>query len=191
MSLHIPEDCNKIHLLFSGGADSTILLYLLLLEQQKNPKLEIKCYGLNIVKNGVVFSRSMAILNVMENRFNNKIPFHTLNKKYILRNFVELILSVDSGYVFSGCNKVLDFLKPTIYIPGDTPPFRGEPFNKFHIRPFIEMDKAEILSYYVKHDILDILDMTYSCGANLKIPCDNCYFCLEREWGLKTCGITA
>lgn len=191
MSLHIPEDCNKIHLLFSGGVDSTILLYLLLLEQQKKPELEIKCYGLNMQKDSILFSKCTSILNTMEARFSTKLSFHTLNKKFILRDFAELILSVDSGYVFSGCNKVLDFLKPTMYIRGDTPPFRGEPFNEFHIRPFIRMDKAEILSYYVKHDILDILDLTYSCGIDLKIPCNNCYFCLEREWGLKTCGITA
>jgi tRNA(Ile)-lysidine synthase TilS/MesJ len=48
MEIRIPENCKKIHVLFSGGVDSTLLLYLLLLEKQQRPDLEIKCYGLII-----------------------------------------------------------------------------------------------------------------------------------------------
>lgn len=189
MKIEIPSDCEKIHVLFSGGADSTLLLYYLLREIQRNPDIQVACYGLNMQSSGIVYDRCKKILNVLEKEFNSQIFFRTFNKKFILRNFVELLLSVEPGYVFSGCNKVLDFLKPSNYIPGDTPPFRGEPFNEFHIRPFIDMDKSEIISYYIKYDIVNLLNMTYSCGFNLKTPCKNCYFCLEREWALKMCEL--
>jgi 7-cyano-7-deazaguanine synthase in queuosine biosynthesis len=190
MSLYISEDCNKIHLLFSGGADSTILLYLLLLEQQKKPELEIKCYGLMMPKLTIKFSRCISILNVLEQRFKTKIIFKNFDKQFILREFAQLILSVEPGYVYSGCNKVLEFLEPINYIEGDTPPVRGHPFNEFHIRPFINMDKAEIISYYIQHNVLDLLNMTHSCGYDMETPCNGCYFCLERGWGLQKCGIT-
>jgi 7-cyano-7-deazaguanine synthase in queuosine biosynthesis len=188
MEIRVPEDCKKIHLLFSGGVDSTLLLYLLLLQKQQLD-LEIKCYGLLMSKSNINFLRCRKILDVLEQRFNVEIPFQNFDRKFILREFAEMILSVESGYVFSGCNKVLDFLEPTNYIEGDTPPVRGNPFNEFHIRPFIDMDKDEIISYYIKYNILDILEMTYSCGYSMKTPCGNCYFCLERNWGLQMCGI--
>ena len=63
MRIHIPSDCEKIHVLFSGGIDSTILLYLLLLEKQTRPDLEIKCYGLNSFNFGITYSRCKNILN--------------------------------------------------------------------------------------------------------------------------------
>jgi hypothetical protein len=189
MEIRIPENCKKIHVLFSGGVDSTLLLYLLLLEKQQRPDLEIKCYGLLMSKSNISFIRCRKILDVLEQRFDVKIPFQNFDKKFILRQFAEMILSVEPGCVFSGCNKVLDFLKPTNYIEGDTPPVRGKSFNEFHIRPFIDMDKGEIISYYIRYNILDILKMTYSCGYSMKEACGNCYFCLERSWGLEACGI--
>lgn len=190
MNLYIPEGCKKIHVLFSGGADSTLLLYLLLLEKQRYKDLEIKCHGLNMHKSSIKLNRCKNILTVLEQKFHTVIDFNTFNKKFILRDFVKLLLSVDEGCVFSGCNKVLDFIEPNNYIEGDTPPVRGNPFNELHIRPFIEMDKSEIISYYIKYDILDLLKMTYSCGFSLEVPCGNCYFCLERSWGLQKCGVS-
>ena len=189
MEIRIPEDCKKIHLLFSGGVDSTLLLYLLLLQKQHRPDLEIKCHGLLMSKRSIKFTRCSKILDVLEQKFKVKIPFQNFDRKFILREFAEMIMSVEPGYVFSGCNKVLYFLEPTIYVEGDTPPIRGNAFNKFHIRPFIDMDKSQIISYYYKYNILDIFDMTYSCGFNTNTPCGNCYFCLERSWGLENCNI--
>jgi 7-cyano-7-deazaguanine synthase in queuosine biosynthesis len=190
MSIDIPLNCQKNHLLFSGGVDSTLLLYLLLLEKQNRPELEIKCYGLHMNQHGDKYLRCKQILTKLETDFNIEIPFQIFNQSYILREFVQTLLSVDEGCVFSGCNKVLDFLNPSNYIANDTPPFRGSPFNEFHIRPFIDLDKAEIISYYIKYNILDLLDMTYSCGFDMKIACGNCYFCLERKWGLEMCGLS-
>jgi len=189
MNLYIPEGCKKIHVLFSGGVDSTLLLYLLLLEKQKHNDLEIKCHGLQMHKNSIKANRCKSILNVLEQKFNTKIYFNTFNKKFIIRDFVKLLLSVEEGCVFSGCNKVLDFIQPVNYIEGDTPPVRGNPFNEFHIRPFIDMDKAQIISYYIHYDILELLNLTHSCGFSMEIPCGNCYFCLERIWGFQQCGI--
>lgn len=189
MKIEIPPDCEKIHVLFSGGVDSTLMLYLLLLEKQKRPELEIHCYGLNMTKNSIKFHRCQKILTELEDMFNTKLSFKIFTRMYILREFVQHLLTVNDGYVWSGCNKVLEFLQPTNYIQGDTPPVRGKEFNQFHIRPFINIDKKEIISQYINYNILNLLDMTYSCGFSMKEPCENCYFCLERAWGLEMCGL--
>jgi 7-cyano-7-deazaguanine synthase in queuosine biosynthesis len=189
MKIEIPSDCRKAHVLFSGGVDSTLILYSLLLQYANDPEFQIICHGLNMSRQDIKFQRCVDILNVLEHKFNRQILFTPFIKLYILRDFVKMILSVDKGYVFSGCNKVLEFLTPTNYIPHDTPPVRGEPFNEFHIRPFINMDKKEIISYYIKYNILELLNMTYSCGYDSRVACKNCYFCLERRWGLEMCGL--
>lgn len=189
MKIEIPSDCRKAHVLFSGGVDSTLIIYSLLRQYANDPEFQITCYGFSMSRHDIKFQRCVNILNVLESKFNKQILFTSFIKQFILRDFVRMILSVDKGYVFSGCNKVLDFLNPTNYIPNDTPPVRGAPFNEFHIRPFINMDKQEIISYYTKYDILDLLNLTYSCGYSLTTPCKNCYFCLERMWGLEMCGL--
>jgi 7-cyano-7-deazaguanine synthase in queuosine biosynthesis len=189
MQVKVPSECNKIHVLFSGGVDSTMLLYLLLLEKQNRSELDIICYGLQMSKHGAQYLRCQQILNVLEEKFNTKIPFRTFTTRFILRQFVERLLSVNDGCVFSGCNKVLDFLNPTNYIPGDTPPVRGNPFNEFHVRPFIDMDKKQIVSYYVQYNEMELLKLTHSCGIHMEVPCGGCYFCLERAWAMHQCGI--
>lgn len=189
MKIEIPSDCKKAHVLFSGGVDSTLILYLLLLQRASEPDFQIVCYGLNMSRKDIKFQRCVQILKVLEHKFNRQILFTPFIKPYILREFVKIILSIDEGYVFSGCNKVLQFLTPTNYIPNDTPPVRGKPFNEFHIRPFISMDKQEIIACYINYNILELFKMTYSCGYDLTVPCKNCYFCLERRWGLEMCGL--
>jgi len=112
-----------------------------------------------------------------------------LRKRYLIREVVENILITSGGYVYSGCNKVLtDEFTPTVYIKGDTPPFRGPPFNDHHIRPFIDMDKKEIMELYVNENVLDLLKLTISCGISSE-PCGGCYFCMERKWAAALLGI--
>ena len=50
MKIHIPEDCTQINVLVSGGADSALLLYLLVLENRTR-NLPIVCYGMMKRKN--------------------------------------------------------------------------------------------------------------------------------------------
>ena len=45
MRIPIPEDCEKINVLLSGGADSALLLFLLMKERKLTSRnIPIKCY---------------------------------------------------------------------------------------------------------------------------------------------------
>lgn len=106
-----------------------------------------------------------------------------------IRDAVERILSVYPGVVMTGCNKVVTHFTPTVYIPGDTPPVRGPALNEYHLRPFIDIDKVEILQMYVQENILDLLKLTRSCGRPGLDRCGGCYFCMEREWATSMLNI--
>jgi len=194
MNIIIPEDCSKIHILASGGVDSTLLLYLLskqVTEQQSSISIKIHTFEPPI-GTSINLQSLQDIVSWMENRFSIKIAHRIVKKKMFIRRIVEDILLTEGGYVYSGCNKVLyDEFTPTIWIPGDTPPVRGEPFNKCHIRPFINIDKSEIVQVFINENIMDLFHLTKSCGAANKdgSPCGGCYFCMERDWAIQKLGV--
>lgn len=186
MLIAIPEESQHINVLVSGGADSTLLAFLLL---KQNPSRDVI---LHFMRNKKHHTHDLEVMNRihswLENYFNKKITLQLWGKT-LIRQAVETILIDYPGCVFSGCNKVPEFSFPvTKYIPNDTPPVRGPPFNKFHIRPFIELLKPLLYSIYKKEHILDLYDLTFSCGVpdlidGRYIPCKRCFFCLERAWG--------
>jgi PP-loop superfamily ATP-utilizing enzyme len=182
----IPDNTEKIHLLFSGGVDSTILLYLLCKEkQERNLSIPVICHIMPPkLKNADV------IISYISEKFSHPIELMFWKKKFLIRRLVDNIQKIYGGVVFSGCNRVLtEEFTPSYHIPGDTPPVRGPALNEAHLRPFIDMDKAEIVKIYVENNEMTLLDKTISCGAyndETGVGCGGeCYFCLEREWAFK------
>lgn len=188
MRLEIPSDCERINVLFSGGADSSLLAYLLI---KQNPDIPVV---LHFMKHRLDFQspHMTNCHNWLEGYFNKKILLNRWGKTFI-RQAVETILIDFPGYVYSGCNKVPEnVFTPTVLIPHDTPPVRGPAYNEFHKRPFIELLKPELYKIYQEENILDLFNLSFSCGAPVKnedgvnIPCGGCFFCMEREWGIQS-----
>lgn len=174
--IEIPSSGN-ITILASGGADSTILAYIMALTApERMPRLVLM--GVN--ETGT--ERIDRIIDYIHAKTGYQYPLITFKGKTHIRPTVEKILGVFGGAVYSGCNKVITAeFTPTVYIKDDTPPVRGPALNDQHIRPFIELDKVEVLRLYKDYGVEDLLHLTHSCGSS-QIPCGGCYFCLERAW---------
>ena len=188
MKIHIPEDCTQINVLVSGGADSALLLYLLVLENRTR-NLPIVCYGMGKRKN--LFHIENVVQWISDN-LHVQCRVQITEKFFFIRKFVEsiLLISESNSYVFSACNKVVENqFTPTRYIAGDTPPVRGPAFNEMHVRPFIDMDKIEVSELYKHHHLQDLFLKTHSCGTDIHDHCGECYFCLERAWGVDNSGL--
>jgi hypothetical protein len=183
----IPDNTKNLSVLASGGIDSTLLLYLIA-KQIHEQQLDITVYTIS----WNLLSGRHALLNKIIASIKERYPVNVIYSNIRrppprVRDVAEgALLVTGSEYVFSGCNKVItDKFTPTRYIPGDTPPVRGEPLNSQHLRPFIDMDKIEIVRKYLELDILDLLKLTVSCGISESPECGECYFCQEKIWALK------
>ena len=188
MKIDVFPEYKVTNILFSGGMDSTILLYLLAKEMHQNN------YDIKIICNAFGSSRTkknlIPIIHYIKNKFPVDIQLVKIKKLNWIRDVVKNLLDVYGGVVYSGCNKVItDEFTPTKYIPHDTPPVRGSAYNEFHLRPFINMDKVELMDIYIQEDILDLLKMTHSCGTLPEDHCRECYFCMERIWAANNLGI--
>jgi hypothetical protein len=124
------------------------------------------------------------ILSLIESKTNTSINYIKWNSHLYIRTAVDTIQKTYGSYVFSACNKVPTHLNPKNYIHNDTPPIRGPSLNFQHLRPFINLYKPEIVEIYRQEGIMDLIDMTYSCGYSINLECGNCFFCLEKKWGL-------
>jgi len=185
MIITIPEQAEHINVLISGGADSTLLAYLVATQSNKPIVLHTLSPAKHVYQNVIV-----PILNYLDQRFERKFQVVNIRRqKLLIREAAEYILSVYPGVVLTGCNKVVTHFTPTVYIKGDTPPIRGEVSSENHIRPFINLDKIEILRIYQEHNILDLLSLTQSCGLRKLKRCGGCYFCMERAWAVGALGI--
>lgn len=185
MNILIPDNCENINILVSGGVDSTLLTYLVLQQYDK----PVICHFIN--NNEDAFKQIVEPLgNYFKAKFGERYTVRMLKQQQMfIREAVELILSVYPGVVLTGCNKVVTHFTPTVYIRGDTPPVRGPALNEFHLRPFIDMDKVEIVKIYLEENILDLLKLTRSCGLPGVDRCNGCYFCMERAWAVSVLNI--
>lgn len=187
--MYIPNDAKKITVLVSGGIDSTILLYLLakeVSEQHNDIEINVVSFRSAVVNP----ERVQRIVSYIEQRWSINITYGKSAPSGLIREVVSNVLEVyQSDVVYTGCNLVVtDQFTPTKYILNDTPPVRGEPLNERHIRPFISYDKVKIVELYLEHNLLELLQMTHSCGLTSE-ECGECYFCTEKIWATKKLGI--
>lgn len=185
MIIDIPENAEHINILMSGGADSTLLAYLV----SKQTKLPIILHTLSPPDE--VYQRVIIpVFQYLQSRFNKHYHLSDIRKQsFFIRDAAEYVLSVYPGVVLTGCNKVVTHFTPSVYIRGDTPPIRGDVSTPHHLRPFLHLDKVEIFRIYQQENILDLLSLTRSCGMPGTSRCGGCYFCMERAWAADVLGI--
>lgn len=177
-------DTGCVSILFSGGADSTILAYIVAKKyNHRNPRL----FTLGSLPEKL--ARIHTIIDTIEHKTGYRYPLTVFKEHMFIRPSVEKILGVYPGVVITGCNKVVtDVFTPTVYLKGDTPPVRGPALNAQHLRPFIDMDKIAVIELYLEYGVLDLLALTRSCGMPTGV-CGGCYFCMERAWACQVLDI--
>lgn len=185
MNIDIPENAEYINILMSGGVDSTLLAYLVAMQSDKPIILHTLGPSKHVYQKVLI-----PILTYLQNRFGDRFQLVNIRRQQLLiREAANYILSVYPGVILTGCNKVVTHFTPTVYIKGDTPPVRGEVASDHHKRPFINLDKVEIIRIYQEQNILDLLSLTKSCGLPKLQRCGGCYFCMERAWATAVLGI--
>jgi 7-cyano-7-deazaguanine synthase in queuosine biosynthesis len=58
-----------------------------------------------------------------------------------------------------------------------------DPFNN----PFFNMNKLDLYKEYNELNILDLWNLTVSCEYSVP-PCNECWWCMERNWAVESFG---
>ena len=217
INLHIPnnvflEQNNTLAIWFSGGADSSILCYLLA-KHIKDNQLDYKIQPVTVLKR-IGDTAHLNVLNFIKEKldcadlFLDIIVHNTSSKQEYDDSFFNVRLDhVTNGlynYIYSGINQSPD---TEAYTNGwkmaqEVQDIRGSMITKLKIlcgvieldgvdyefgdiRPFVNLDKKQIADLYKQHNLLDSLfPLTNSCGYHgpVNSHCETCWFCRERLW---------
>jgi len=188
--LNLPENQN-IALMFSGGADSSILLYLLHKHNiEENKKCVIQSY--TVPRRTGARHHTANVINYIRTYLKTEVPdticlgdpdvHHTL----FARNVIKEILAMNKyALLFTGDTQNPDRTLDTTF----EPPKRGKDTNPIIIQPFLPYDKSYVLSLYFKYGVEDMLKPTHSCSVETFGRCNYCFFCKEREWAFSKLGL--
>lgn len=198
MSYKFPYDTNakKYSCIFSGGTDSSLLLYYLLKSGKpvdvyttasKNPHMKKRFADL----------AQRVLLKCMELTGNYQVN-HIIsysdkkNEKDILNNIQPFLTSGYLDSVWTGITAVppkeemsLDTSLESIRDPNKTRSINPNPWS---YTPFTNYDKQWIADRYKEENLLDtIFPLTNSCdySRDNDVHCGECWNCEEREWGFK------
>lgn len=189
-------------IMFSGGLDSTLLLYLHLKQIKKRTYVLTLNVSLKGYKNKAVTD---PIISYMGRKFGrSNIEHFVLDTDRIdsesvtnlLKPYKHLYPTPD--YIYSGTTKNPDDFDLRISgLPerNTEQPQESIIENVPWIKPFVNLDKRDIYEIYKQEGILDLIPMTRSCewfpdmDENVSDPgmghCGECWWCKERKWGLK------
>lgn len=172
-------DVEKIAVTFSGGMDSTLLLYMLLKDkEEKGLKTEIHCFTATQVGTKI---HSQNVLS--RPQFKDKVIHHTDVTNDIgesVRPMIEQLV-IDEWLVYGASNAV-----PLEQIGGRYPPRPPQnPKNQKINLPFLFLFKYHIVDAYYKLGIEHLIPTTHTCTEQIHGECGLCFACKEKQWGFQ------
>lgn len=186
IKINLPSN-KKIAVMLSGGADSTFLFWLLYKENLKrNLSNEILPFCIDRPNGSIIHSKN--VIDFLRRYFEKDIPYPITVGNSALHH---------SKQVWSGIEDVKHKFKINeIYIGGtQNPPIgmiegeypnRNDPGkHRYDKVPFFHCDKRHITYLYLANNLLDLFDITHSCGSFVYGKCGECFSCNERQWGLR------
>ena len=186
----LPEKKSCIGVLISGGLDSAVLYYLLLLENSLRKEIH-KIVPITVERReGSKYFSSLVIGHVnQEFQIPYKDPLivgdNTLPEEEQVKSGVNQALNQGFDIVYAGVIEQL----PQHMINWQPIPSKETP--RFKI-PFHSINKSHIVDMIVKLKQEPLFYITHSCsGEQSQIGrCNGCNGCNERSWGFSQMGLT-
>lgn len=186
--INLPQEKSKIGVLISGGIDSAILYYILLLE--------------NKLRNNPHEILPISIMRAEGSEYFSKLVVASINEKFKLPNIEATIVGdptlPDDQQVKSGVDDALELGFNLVYagvieqqeehMIGWIPPPSGE--TKRFKTPFKNINKTHIIELVTKFKQEDLFYITHTCNVYKVGRCHRCNGCNERAWGFEQLGLT-
>ena len=185
---------NRMAVLYSGGADSTLLYYLVISSIMQNyPEKSLDLIIVDRYNNPV--DRATTLYNNIRLSIGDTItklrfiplPDSVPGHQQVLQAVDKIKNEYDA--ILWGINQYPD--DETIRPKNSSYQIDFENFkapDKLHL-PFAKFKKTDIIETYVKLGITDILYNTHSCGEPVDQPCGECFNCRERIWAFTQLGL--
>jgi hypothetical protein len=180
-----------VGVMLSGGADSAILLYMLILEKhQTKSKHTIRPF--TVARSDGAWNYVAPIVDWIKIKTQTDIcdPIKVGNPK--VHHSKQGRSGADEAFSKYGIQHIFygSQAHPPVPMPGDYP---NRP-TAIHLPnttcPFALVDKRHTLHLYDKLDVWDLIKLTHSCTHKTKGRCGECYNCTERAWALADLGFS-
>lgn len=176
----LPVHEGMVGIAYSAGADSTLLLYLLLVNDLVPDKLYMT------YRKGMKNSSLDNTLTWLENRFGVELKSRShefvLENNLLRRDIWKTMGQCDWLYTGVTQNPVKwDYTgrSPQRPLTAMDNKYRG------YATPFVTFDKRATIYLYDELGINDLLALTHSCPKHdIEPPCGECFHCSERKWAL-------
>ena len=190
ISIILPKKKSKIAVLVSGGLDSAILYYLLLLENKLRGNIH-EIVPISVMrKEGSKYFSSLVVGHVNQ-AF--QLPYHdpiivgdnTLPEEEQVKSGVNQAIELGFDIVYAGVIEQL----PQHMI--NWQPIPSKETAKFKT-PFQSINKSHIIDIIVKCKQEPLFYITHSCsGEQSQVGrCNGCNGCNERRWGFEQLELT-
>jgi 7-cyano-7-deazaguanine synthase in queuosine biosynthesis len=169
--------------LCSGGADSTIMAFLLLEHLEPNERKNVK---LTFLKNANSnFGAYISVLGYFSKRYDIPMSVSTIERTgegHFLRGELLEYFNKQGVPMYTGVTK-----NPPVEIQGLPPNRAKKNITPNLYTPFLHLDKRFTIQLYKDNNLLDLLDLTWTCTQSLETPCNQCFACNEKNWAVKEC----
>lgn len=194
ISIDLSKYPSKLAVLYSGGADSTLLYYLVATSIMQNyPDKSLDLIIVDRYNNPV--DRATTLYNNLRSLIKDSItrlrfiplPDTVPGNLQVLQAVNKIKADYDA--ILWGVNQYPDdaAIRPkNSSYQIDFENFKAP--DKLYL-PFAKFKKTDIIETYIKLGITDILYNTHSCGEPVEIPCGECFNCRERIWSFQKLGL--
>lgn len=193
-----PKDWTRVGLLLSGGADSALMLYLLVkMAQERNQHMLIfpaTAYDVSTPFIVTYQSAENIIKWIVDNTGYNYIQPMIVAPYMNVDDTKDNITTSTTRYLFQRylCDGVLDGTSlgmPNSARPGpagykwiENDQIRSLSVQYPHEFPWATVNKQFIAAQYKKFGIEELSTLTNSCVNSSITPCKECWWCQERYW---------
>lgn len=179
--------------MFSGGLDSSILLFLL---HKKNIDLNLGCeiIPFSVPRRTGTVHHTANVLEWQRNYFARNLPLPVfvgdpeVNHQHFVSEAAKQALNEHGvSMLFFGdtLNPPAEEIPPSEILP----PVRPKSTKFVLQQPFLRFDKRLPVRLYFDHGVQEMLKPTHSCCLEIFGRCDHCFFCNERAWAFRSQGL--
>ena len=181
-------------ILLSGGLDSAVLLYLILIEYQSKlitPK--IQAFTVNDDESSINYATE--IINYVNRKFKLTLPDPIIvgdpkaHHSQIVRSGFKEIISTHRYIDFTFISLNQNPPESTTFCGLAPYRFKQSPSPEL-LAPFTDLIKHEIIDLIYRFDALELIDLTHTCSKHSYGRCNKCWHCNEREWAFNKLGKT-